>query len=152
MSVAEPDMRSPLYVNIERLCADEGHPLVRALAQQVRIQQHFTLGSWLAQRSEAELDELLRLCSAAQAGDEAALRDALLLTLTLALAEGLDVARPEEALAMLGSILTASGCAKLARRGELTLDWSQLSLEPDAPFPVRLSDAGYRRLERRARG
>ncbi len=52
---------------------------------------------------------------------------------------------------MLGALLTASGCAKLARRGELRLDWSRLSVDPQGTLPVRLSDAGYRKLERRAR-
>ncbi len=144
-------MYVPLYVNIEKLCDSENHPLVRALARQVRAQQHFTLGAWLRGRSETELDAVLELCTRAQARDAQALRDALLLVLALALAEGLEVSGPEEALAMLGALLTASGCAKLARRGELRLDWSRLSVDPQGTLPVRLSDAGYRKLERRAR-
>lgn len=145
-------MPVPLYVNIERLCTEHVHPLTRALARQVRLRQHCTLGAWLERLSDAELDEVSRLCSAARVGEEPALREALLLALTLALAEGLEVTHPEQAIAMLDALSVACDLAKLARRGELVLRWERLSLDPEAALPVRLSDAGYRRLERRARG
>lgn len=146
----DTEPRTPLYVNIERIAACPPHPLLGRVADAVRMRHHFLLGQWLLEQSEAQLNEVVELCATAHATD-ASLRHALLLVLMLALAEGLEVADEEHALRMLDSLLASASCALLALRGEVVLDWRRLTLESDTSLPLRLTELGYQRLERRAR-